>query len=152
MLTMSMTVDQPTPHAAGAADQSLSVGDYAKLDFTAPATVGVVLYESQRLCNFLQGEVHRSEKSLRADMAAGDASLREAVMSTEASLRTDMAAMEKSIRTEMAAMEKSIRTDMAAMEKSLRAEMAANTRLLLTVMISLHGITLAAVAAMVRFW
>jgi hypothetical protein len=141
MLTMSMTVDQPTPHAAGAADQSLSVGDYAKLDFTAPATVGVVLYESQRLCNFLQGEVHRSEKSLRADMAAGDASLREAVMSTEASLRTDMAAMEKSIRA-----------DMAAMEKSLRAEMAANTRLLLTVMISLHGITLAAVAAMVRFW
>ncbi|MFZ9805393.1 MAG: hypothetical protein ACO30G_00865 [Ilumatobacteraceae bacterium] len=138
---MSMTVDQPTPHAAGAADQSLPVGDYAKLDFTAPATVGVVLYESQRLCNFLQGEVHRSEKSLRADMAAGDASLREAVMSTEASLRTDMAAMEKSIRT-----------DMAAMEKSLRAEMAANTRLLLTVMISLHGITLAAVAAMVRFW
>ena len=138
---MSMTVDQPTPHAAGAADQSLSVGDYAKLDFTAPATVGVVLYESQRLCNFLQGEVHRSEKSLRADMAAGDASLREAVMSTEASLRTDMAAMEKSIRA-----------DIAAMEKSLRAEMAANTRLLLTVMISLHGITLAAVAAMVRFW
>ena len=138
---MSMTVDQPTPHAAGAADQSLSVGDYAKLDFTAPATVGVVLYESQRLCNFLQGEVHRSEKSLRADMAAGDASLREAVMSTEASLRTDMAAMEKSIRA-----------DMAAMEKSFRAEMAANTRLLLTVMISLHGITLAAVAAMVRFW
>ena len=130
MLTMSMTVDQPTPHAAGAADQSLSVGDYAKLDFTAPATVGVVLYESQRLCNFLQGEVHRSEKSLRADMAARDASLREAVMSTEASLRTDM----------------------AAIEKSLRAEMAANTRLLLTVMISLHGITLAAVAAMVRFW
>ena len=141
MLTMSMTVDQPTPHAAGAADQSLSVGDYAKLDFTAPATVGVVLYESQRLCNFLQGEVHRSEKSLRADMAARDASLREAVMSTEASLRTDMAAMEKSLRAEM-----------AAMEKSLRAEMAANTRLLLTVMISLHGITLAAVAAMVRFW
>ena len=138
---MSMTVDQPTPHAAGAADQSLSVGDYAKLDFTAPATVGVVLYESQRLCNFLQGEVHRSEKSLRADMAARDASLREAVMSTEASLRTDMAAMEKSLRAEM-----------AAMEKSLRAEMAANTRLLLTVMISLHGITLAAVAAMVRFW
>ena len=116
---MSMTVDQPTPHAAGAADQSLSVGDYAKLDFTAPATVGVVLYESQRLCTFLQGEVHRSEKSLRADMAARDASLR---------------------------------TDMAAIEKSLRAEMAANTRLLLTVMISLHGITLAAVAAMVRFW
>ena len=138
---MSMTVDQPTPHAAGAADQSLSVGDYAKLDFTAPATVGVVLYESQRLCNFLQGEVHRSEKSLRADMAARDASL-----------RTDIAAMEKSIRTDMAAMEKSIRADMAAMEKSLRAEMAANTRLLLTVMISLHGITLAAVAAMVRFW
>ncbi|MFZ9355944.1 MAG: hypothetical protein ACO3BU_06910 [Ilumatobacteraceae bacterium] len=127
---MSMTVDQPTPHAASAADQSLSVGDYAKLDFTAPATVGVVLYESQRLCNFLQGEVHRSEKSLRADMAA----------------------MEKSLRAEMAAMEKSLRADMAAMEKSLRAEMAANTRLLLTVMISLHGITLAAVAAMVRFW
>lgn len=127
---MSMTLDQPTPHAAGAADQSVSVGDYAKLDFTAPATVGVVLYESQRLCNFLQGEIHRSEKSLRADMAAGDASLREAFTAGDSSLRADM----------------------AAMEKSLRAEMAANTRLLLTVMISLHGITLAAVAAMVRFW
>ena len=127
---MSMTLDQPTPHAAGAADQSVSVGDYAKLDFTAPATVGVVLYESQRLCNVLQGEIHRSEKSLRADMAAGDASLREAFTAGDSSLRADM----------------------AAMEKSLRAEMAANTRLLLTVMIGLHGITLAAVAAMVRFW
>jgi len=127
---MSMSLDQPTPHAAGAADQSVSVGDYAKLDFTAPATVGVVLYESQRLCNFLQAEIHRSEKSLRADMAAGDASLREAFTAGDSSLRAEM----------------------AAMEKSLRAEMAANTRLLLTVMISLHGITLAAVAAMVRFW
>ncbi|NBN96896.1 MAG: hypothetical protein EBV41_04615 [Actinobacteria bacterium] len=119
MLTMSMTLDQPTPSAAGAADQPLLAGDYAKLDFTAPATVGVVLYESQRLGNFLQGEIHRSEKSIRGDMAA---------------------------------MEKSLRADMAAMEKSLRAEMAANTRLLLTVMVSPHGITLAAVAAMVRFW
>lgn len=127
---MPMTLDQPTPHSAGAADQSVSVGDYAKLDFTAPATVGVVLYESQRLCNFLQAEIHRSEKSLRADMAAGDASLREAFTAGDSSLRAEM----------------------AAMEKSLRAEMAANTRLLLTVMISLHGITLAAVAAMVRFW
>ena len=127
---MSMTLDQPTPHSAGAADQSVSVGDYAKLDFTAPATVGVVLYEGQRLCNFLQAEIHRSEKSLRADMAAGDASLREAFTAGDSSLRADM----------------------AAMEKSLRAEMAANTRLLLTVMIGLHGITLAAVAAMVRFW
>ena len=52
----------------------------------------------------------------------------------------------------MATLEKSIRADIAALEKSLRAEMAANTRLLLTVMVSLHGITLAAVAAMVRFW
>lgn len=138
---MSMTLDQPTPHAAGAADQSLSVGDYAKLDFTAPATVGVVLYESQRLCNFLQGEIHRSEKSLRADMAAGDASLREALTTGDTSLREAFTAGDSSLRA-----------DMAAMEKSLRAEMAANTRLLLTVMISLHGITLAAVAAMVRFW
>lgn len=138
---MSMTLDQPTPHAAGAADQSVSVGDYAKLDFTAPATVGVVLYESQRLCNFLQGEIHRSEKSLRADMAAGDASLREALTTGDTSLREAFTAGDSSLRA-----------DMAAMEKSLRAEMAANTRLLLTVMISLHGITLAAVAAMVRFW
>jgi hypothetical protein len=141
MLTMSMTLDQPTPHAAGAADQSVSVGDYAKLDFTAPATVGVVLYESQRLCNFLQGEIHRSEKSLRADMAAGDASLREALTTGDTSLREAFTAGDSSLRA-----------DMAAMGKSLRAEMAANTRLLLTVMISLHGITLAAVAAMVRFW
>jgi hypothetical protein len=141
MLTMSMTLDQPTPHAAGAADQSVSVGDYAKLDFTAPATVGVVLYESQRLCNFLQGEIHRSEKSLRADMAA-----------MEKSIRSDMAAGDASLREAITAGDSSLRADMAAMEKSLRAEMAANTRLLLTVMISLHGITLAAVAAMVRFW
>jgi hypothetical protein len=138
---MSMTLDQPTPHAAGAADQSVSVGDYAKLDFTAPATVGVVLYESQRLCNFLQGEIHRSEKSLRADMAA-----------MEKSIRSDMAAGDASLREAITAGDSSLRADMAAMEKSLRAEMAANTRLLLTVMISLHGITLAAVAAMVRFW
>ncbi len=138
---MSMTLDQPTPSAAGAADQPLLAGDYAKLDFTAPATVGVVLYESQRLGNFLQGEIHRSEKSIRGDMAAGDAALREAIIAGDTSIRADMATLEKSIRA-----------DIAALEKSLRAEMAANTRLLLTVMVSLHGITLAAVAAMVRFW
>ena len=138
---MSMTLDQPTPHAAGAADQSVSVGDYAKLDFTAPATVGVVLYESQRLCNFLQAEIHRSEKSLRADMG-----------SMEKSIRNDLAAGDVSLREAFTAGDSSLRAEMAAMEKSLRAEMAANTRLLLTVMISLHGITLAAVAAMVRFW
>ena len=144
---MSMTLDQPTPHSAGAADQSVSVGDYAKLDFTAPATVGVVLYESQRLCNFLQAEIHRSEKSLRADMAAGDASLREALTTGDTSLREAFTAGDSSLRAEMAAMEKSIRADMAAVEKSLRGDIRSH----LKVTISLHGITLAAVAAMFKF-
>jgi hypothetical protein len=51
----------------------------------------------------------------------------------------------------MAAMEKSIRADMAAMERSLREEMARNTRTLLTTMITLNGITIAAIGAMIKF-
>jgi len=149
---MSMTLDQPTPHSAGAADQSVSVGDYAKLDFTAPATVGVVLYESQRLCNFLQAEIHRSEKSLRADMGSMEKSICNDLAAGDALLRESLTAGDASLREAFTAGDSSLRADMAAMEKSLRAEMAANTRLLVTVMISLHGITLAAVAAMVRFW
>jgi hypothetical protein len=52
--------------------------------------------------------------------------------------------MEKSIRSDMAAMEKSIRSDMAAMEKSIRSDI----RSLVLIMVSLHGITLAAMGAM----
>jgi hypothetical protein len=40
---------------------------------------------------------------------------------------------------------------MANMERSLREEMARNTRMLLTAMITLNGITIAAVGAMIRF-
>ena len=127
---MSMTLDQPTPTAlTPEANASPSTFDYAKLDFNAPATVGVVLYESQRLFGAVQGEIHRGDRSLRADMAS----------------------MEKSLRADMAAMEKSLRAEIAALGESLRAEIAQNTRMLLTAIISLHGISLAATAAMIRF-
>jgi hypothetical protein len=58
-----------------------------------------------------------------------------------------MSAMEKGIRADMSAMEKSIRSDMSAMEKGIRADI----RTLLVATISMHGITLAAVAAMIKF-
>ncbi|MFZ9866558.1 MAG: hypothetical protein ACO3FC_01165 [Ilumatobacteraceae bacterium] len=103
--------------------------EYASLDFNAPATVGVVLYESQRIRSELRGEDRRMENSLRSDTAA----------------------MEKAIRADMSKMEQAIRADMAAMERSLREEMARNTRTLLTTMITLNGITIAAVGAMIKF-
>ena len=81
--------------------------EYSSLDFNAPATVGVVLYESQRIRSELRGEDRRMENSIRADMVA--------------------------------------------MERSLREEMARNTRTLLTTMITLNGITIAAVGAMIKF-
>jgi hypothetical protein len=105
---MTMTTDEPTP---GETAHVLVAPEYGVLDFNAPATIGIVLYESQRTTNVLRGE---------------------------------MAAMEKSIRSDMAAMEKSIRSDMAAMEKSIRSDI----RSLVLIMVSLHGITLAAMGAM----
>jgi hypothetical protein len=112
---MTMTLENPST----AGDWRHDVPpEFAALDFNAPATVGVVLYESQRIRNELRGEDRRMEQSLRADMAS---------------------------------MEKSIRADMASMERSLREEMARNTRMLLTAMITLNGITLAAVGVMIRF-
>ncbi len=81
--------------------------EYSSLDFNAPATVGVVLYESQRIRSELRGEDRRMENSLRSDMSS--------------------------------------------MERSLREEMARNTRTLLTTMITLNGITIAAVGAMIKF-
>ncbi|MGA1656296.1 MAG: hypothetical protein ACO39D_09165 [Ilumatobacteraceae bacterium] len=123
---MTMTLENPST----AGDWRHDVPpEFAALDFNAPATVGVVLYESQRIRNELRGEDRRMEHSLRADMAS----------------------MEKSIRADMAKMERSLRADMASMERSLREEMAKNTRMLLTAMITLNGITLAAVGVMIRF-
>ncbi|MFZ9076136.1 MAG: hypothetical protein ACO33F_06090 [Ilumatobacteraceae bacterium] len=101
---MTMTLENPST----AGDWRHDVPpEFAALDFNAPATVGVVLYESQRIRNELRGEDRRMEQSLRADMAS--------------------------------------------MERSLREEMARNTRMLLTAMITLNGITIAAVGAMIRF-
>jgi len=101
---MTMTLENPST----AGDWRHDVPpEFAALDFNAPATVGVVLYESQRIRNELRGEDRRMEHSLRADMAS--------------------------------------------MERSLREEMARNTRMLLTAMITLNGITIAAVGAMIRF-
>ncbi|MFZ8966447.1 MAG: hypothetical protein ACO2ZH_03225 [Ilumatobacteraceae bacterium] len=101
---MTMTLENPSTAGDWRGDVP---PEFAALDFNAPATVGVVLYESQRIRNELRGEDRRMEQSLRADMAS--------------------------------------------MERSLREEMARNTRMLLTAMITLNGITLAAVGAMIRF-
>jgi len=123
---MTMTLENPS--TSGDPRGELPP-EYVNLDFNAPATVGVVLYESQRIRSELRGEDRRMENSLRAEMSS----------------------IEKSIRADMAAMEKSIRADMAAMERSLREEMARNTRTLLTTMITLNGITIAAIGAMIKF-
>ena len=101
---MTMTLENPSTAGDWRGDVP---PEFAALDFNAPATVGVVLYESQRIRNELRGEDRRMEQSLRADMSS--------------------------------------------MERSLREEMARNTRMLLTAMITLNGITLAAVGAMIRF-
>ncbi|MGA0880668.1 MAG: hypothetical protein ACO3RN_04410 [Ilumatobacteraceae bacterium] len=101
---MTMTLENPSTAGDWRGDVP---PEFAALDFNAPATVGVVLYESQRIRNELRGEDRRMEQSLRADMSS--------------------------------------------MERSLREEMARNTRMLLTAMITLNGITIAAVGAMIRF-
>ena len=101
---MTMTLENPSTAGDWRGDVP---PEFAALDFNAPATVGVVLYESQRIRNELRGEDRRMEHSLRADMAS--------------------------------------------MERSLREEMARDTRMLLTAMITLNGITIAAVGAMIRF-
>jgi hypothetical protein len=101
---MTMTLENPSTAGDWRGDVP---PEFAALDFNAPATVGVVLYESQRIRNELRGEDRRMEHSLRADTAS--------------------------------------------MERSLREEMARNTRMLLTAMITLNGITIAAVGAMIRF-
>ncbi|MGA0794261.1 MAG: hypothetical protein ACO3QD_07580 [Ilumatobacteraceae bacterium] len=101
---MTMTLENPSTAGDWRGDVP---PEFAALDFNAPATVGVVLYESQRIRNELRGEDRRMEQSLRADMSS--------------------------------------------MECSLREEMARNTRMLLTAMITLNGITIAAVGAMIRF-
>ena len=123
---MTMTLENPST-----SDDSRGnlPPEYSSLDFNAPATVGVVLYESQRIRSELRGEDRRMENSLRSDMSS----------------------MEKSIRADMSKMEQAIRADMASMERSLREEMARNTRTLLTTMITLNGITIAAVGAMIKF-
>ena len=119
---MTMTSEAPTARETAAV---LTAPEYGVLDFNAPATIGIVLYESQRTRGVLRDELVMAIGSSRAETLASDTS----------------------IRADMAAMEKSIRADMAAMEKSLRGDI----RSLLRVTISLHGITLAAMAAMIKF-
>ncbi|MFZ9720848.1 MAG: hypothetical protein ACO3CO_00355, partial [Ilumatobacteraceae bacterium] len=71
---MTMTLENPST----AGDWRHDVPpEFAALDFNAPATVGVVLYESQRIRNELRGEDRRMEQSLRADMSSMERSLRE---------------------------------------------------------------------------
>ena len=119
---MTMTSETPTARETAAVP---TAPEYGVLDFNAPATIGIVLYESQRTRGVLRDELVMANGSLRVEMLASDTS----------------------IRADMAAMEKSIRADMAAMEKSLRGDI----RTLLAATVTLHGITLAAVAAMIKF-
>ncbi len=84
---MTMTLENPST----AGDWRHDVPpEFAALDFNAPATVGVVLYESQRIRNELRGEDRRMEQSLRADMANMESRF------------VPTANMERSLREEMA--------------------------------------------------
>lgn len=71
---MTMTLENPSTAGDWRGDVP---PELAALDFSAPATVGVVLYESQRIRNELRGEDRRMDHSLRADLANVERSLRE---------------------------------------------------------------------------
>lgn len=109
------------------AGASVPPPDYNVLDFNAPATIGIVLYENQVTRGILRGEIANSEKGIRADMNA----------------------IERSIRADIAEMSQSIRADMIAMERSLREEIGRSTKNLILLMVSLHGVSLSVVAALI---
>lgn len=109
------------------AGASVPPPDYNVLDFNAPATIGIVLYENQVTRGILRGEIANSEKGIRADMNA----------------------MERSIRADIAEMSQSIRADMIAMERSLCEEIGRSTKNLILLMVSLHGVSLSVVAALI---
>jgi len=123
MLPMAVVHESYTS-SAGA---SVPPPDYNVLDFNAPATIGIVLYENQVTCGILRGEIANSEKGIRAEMIA----------------------MERSIRADIAEMNQSIRADMIAMERSLREEIGRSTKNLILLMVSLHGVSLSVVAALI---
>ena len=124
---MTMTDHRPPDPATTTA---LAAPEYAVLDFNAPATIGIVLYECQRnrLETIATGEAIRSE-----------------VRAMEKSIRGDMAAMEKSIRGDMAAIENAIRADMVSMERSLREEIGRLSKNLTPLTVTLSAIAALAV-------
>ena len=163
---MVMTEDRPTDTSTS---HELLPPTYGVLDFNAPATIGIVLYESQLTRGQLRKELTTMGEAIRADLAATEKSIhtdmttmgeaiRADLATTEKSIRADLAASEKSIRGEMTAttlairadmalMEKSIRGDMALMGQSLREEMTKTSRNIITIVITLHSITVSAILA-----
>jgi hypothetical protein len=131
------------------AGASVPPPDYNVLDFNAPATIGIVLYENQVTRGILRGEIANSEKGIRADLTTFERSIREGMSDMERSIRADMIAMERSLREGMSDMERSIRADMIAMERSLREEIGRSTKNLILLMVSLHGVSLSVVAALI---
>lgn len=105
MLLMVMTEDRP---AGAGTTHELLPPTYGVLDFNAPATIGIVLYESQ----LTRGQ----------------------------------------LRNEFTEMGQAIRADMAAMEKSLREEIAKSSRNIITIIVTLHSITVSAVVAAVALF
>ncbi len=130
---MTMTSEAPTARETAAVP---TAPEYGVLDFNAPATIGIVLYESQRTRAVLRDELVMAIGSLRTEMLALD---KEA--------RKDTAHQGDLLSGETTALGVALRAEMAAMEKRIRADI----RTLLMVTISLHGFTLAAVAAMIKF-
>jgi len=124
---MVMTEDRP---ADAGTTHELLPPTYGVLDFNAPATIGIVLYESQLTRGQLRNEFTEMGQAIRADMAA----------------------MEKSLRADMAEMGQAIRADMAAMEKSLREEIAKSSRNIITIIVTLHSIAVSAVVAAVALF
>jgi hypothetical protein len=142
---MSM-VHESSTSSAGAA---MPAPDYNVLDFNAPATIGIVLYENQVTRGLLRGEIANSEKGIRSDLVVMERSIRDGMSEFERSIRAEIAAMNQSIRADMAAMNQSIRADMIAMERSLREEIGRSTKNLILLMVSLHGVSLSVVAALI---
>jgi len=146
---MAMNQQQPE----GTSDtRAIARPEYGVLDFNAPATIGIVLYESQLTRGQYRDDLAAVEKSIRADMANIEQSIRSDMALMEKSIRADMAKIEQSIRSDMALMEKSIRSDMEKMEKSLREEIGRFSKHLSMLMITLNGITLSSLGVMIALF
>ena len=146
-----MVMNQEQPE--GTSDtRAIARPEYGVLDFNAPATIGIVLYESQLTRGQYRDDLAAIEKSIRSDIAAIEKSTRSDMALMEKSIRADMAKIEQSIRSDMALMEKSIRSDMEKMEKSLREEIGRFSKHLSMLMVTLNGITLSSLGVIIALF